>query len=362
MKFHVRLLTGFDERRIEIADAMMAKDETEEASADWDAVVACDPVLRATSVALALEPRIAAGTGSSPSLATLVSESLSPVIEAGDPEALLILFQAFYRLGAYDDFMSHFCGLWSEQLRDPRFMDLIGLGYQVAVMIDHPLADELRIAIDALGVKEVQTNAEETAQRHATARRLSPMGRESYRLALRAMDASIGQDMLWRDAGLLALGFFRILEVELDERFVRPVANGIALDQFDAVVAAAPPDAKKPWKSALEHLRSVLSDSSERLMLGSLRKMCDEFAHPPPHIDAGLRAFVQGAFEAQLTRVGRAAFYSQDLIDTISSSRVGSYRNPPAHGRFVGIEEAKTCKQLVNESLSRYFSWFVSYY
>jgi hypothetical protein len=41
----------------------------------------------------------------------------------------------------------------------------------------------------------------------------------SHRLALRAMDTSTGQDMLWRDAGLLALGFFRVLEVETQRAF-----------------------------------------------------------------------------------------------------------------------------------------------
>ena len=52
-------------------------------------------------------------------------------------------------------------------------------------------------------------------------------------------------------------------------------------------------------------------------MLGPLRKMCDDFANPPPEIDANLRAFIHSAFDAQLTPAGRAAFYSQQLIDTI---------------------------------------------
>jgi len=53
--------------------------------------------------------------------------------------------------------------------------------------------------------------------------------------------------------------------------------------------------------------------------------------------------------------------YSQKLIETISSGRVASYRNPPAHGRFVGFSEARSCQQRVNESLKDYFSWFVGY-
>ena len=163
------------------------------------------------------------------------------------------------------------------------------------------------------------------------------MGREAYRLASVAMDSSAGQDMLWRDAGLIALGYFRILEVELNERLL------------------------SDSKAFFQGFFAFVSDPSGRLMLGPLRKMCDDFARPPPHIDTNLRGFVQSAFEAQLTPAGRAAFYSQKLIETISSSRVSSYRNPPAHGQFIGISEAKNCQELVNESLKDYFLWFVAY-
>jgi len=328
-KLHVRLLIGFEERRMEIGDAMTAKEGTDAISPDWSALIASDPVLRRTSVALVLEPRIATEANSPPSLSALVMDSLLPAINEGDREALLILFQSFYRLGAYEDFMDRFNGIWSERMRDQSWIDLIGRAYQVAMMLKHPLVGELRDVIDSLGAKEIQTNAEVIARRYEISSRLTPMGREAYRLASVAMDSSAEQDMLWRDAGLIALGYFRILEVELNERFVRPVADGIPLVQLDNVIAAAPTDAKKHWKNALESLKSVASNPSGRWMLGPLRKMFDDFAHPPSHIDINLREFVQSAFEAQLTPTGRDAFYSQELLETISSSRVDSIATLP---------------------------------
>jgi hypothetical protein len=59
----------------------------------------------------------------------------------------------------------------------------------------------------------------------------------------------------------------------------------------------------------------------------------------------------------QLLCTLRGRRYRQDLVDTISSSRVQSYRNPPARGRFVGFSEAITCKQAVTETLKLYFLW-----
>ena len=359
-KFHVRLLTAFAERCAEIEESLSIENDVSKVPADWGAIMSSDPILQRSAIAVALEPRLAAGPNAR-SLPALVLESLYPSISEGDREALQVLFQSLYRLGAYDEFMTQFKAIWSERMRDEGWLDLLGLGYQVAVIQKDPLASELKTAIDNLGARDVQANADEIANRHLVASRLTPMGREAYRLACLAIDAAAKQDMLWRDAGLLALGFFRIIEVEFNERFIRPVAKSIALPQLEALIAAASIEAKKPWKEALKSLKSVISDPSERLMLGPLRKMCDDFAHPPPQIDASLRAFIYSAFDAQLTPAGRAAFYSQRLIDTISSGRVNSYRNPPAHGRFVRMSEAKECQRLVNDSLKEYFSWFVDY-
>src|ERR1700722_20136753 len=360
-KFHVRLLTAFEERRGDIAEAIAAKEESDSVVTDWSAIVPTDPVLPATSIALALEPRIATKADSPPSLPALIRESLFPSIEAGDIEAFILLFQSLYRLGAYTDFMTQFNGIWSEALRDERWLDLLGLAYQVALVTQHPLATEVRSAIDAIGANEVQTNAEELARRGKIVSRLTPMGREAYRLASLAMDATAHQDVLWRDAGLLALGYFRVVEIELNERFVRPVADSIALAQLDQMTAAVPENGKKKWKRALESLRSVVASPDATLMLGPMRNMCKDFAHPHATIDAHLRAFVEAAFEARLTPEGRAAFFGPQLIETISSDRVGKYRNPPAHGRFVGMAEAKTCQGTVNYTLKLYFAWFNAY-
>jgi hypothetical protein len=271
-KFHVRLLTAFAERSAEIEEALSAKEATFKTTGDLGTVISSDPILQRTAIAVALEPRLAAGPNASLSLPALISRSLYPSINGGDREALQILFQSLYRLGAYDEFMTHFKAIWSEHMCDEGWLDLLGLGYQVAIILKQPLADELRAAIDALGAKDIQANADENARRHLIASRLTPMGREAYRLACLAIDVADGQDMLWRDAGLLALGFFRIIEVEFNERFIRPVANAIALPQLEALIAAASTDAVKPWKEALKSLKGVISNRSERLMLGPLRK------------------------------------------------------------------------------------------
>jgi hypothetical protein len=166
--------------------------------------------------------------------------------------------------------------------------------------------------------------------------------------------------MLWRDAGLIALGLFRVIEVEINERLIRPVANSISMVQLDALIERSSSETQKSWKSALTSLRTVIANPEARLMLGPMRKMLDDFAHPLSHIDTNLRACIQAAFDNHLTAAGRSAFYSGELINTISSDRVNSYRNPPAHGRFVDIEAAKRCRFLVNNSLELYFSWFSS--
>jgi hypothetical protein len=359
-KFHVRLLTAFAERCTEVHESVLLDKESSEIPADWSAIISSDPILQRSTIAVALEPGLVASADPG-SLPAIIFQSLYRSINEGDREAGQILFQSLYRLGAYQEFMTHFKAVWPEPMRDEGWFDLLGLAYQVAVIQKDPLASELRAALNDLSVSDVQASADETASRYLVASRLTPMGREAYRIACHAIDAAAKEDMLWRDAGLLALGFFRIIEVEFNERLIRPVANSIALPQLEALIAAASIGSIKPWKEALKLLKSVISHPSERLMLGALRKICDDFAHPPPQIDSNLRVFIQSAFDAQLTPDGRSAFYSQQLIDTISPGRVTRYRNPPAHGRFVGMSEAKTCQRLVTDSLKDYFAWFVDY-
>jgi len=185
-------------------------------------------------------------------------------------------------------------------MHDEFWIDLIGWPTKVAIILGDPLADELRLAIDTLGAKDVQQNANELAQRRQIAAHLTPMGRESYRLASLAIDSAAGQDMLWRDAGLIALGYFRIIEIEVNERFLRPRCEQCltcSARNFDCCGISG--RQKKAWKEALKSLRRMIFDPSARLMLGPLRKMCDDFAHPPPHIDVNLRTFIQAAFESK---------------------------------------------------------------
>ena len=177
-KFHVRLLTGFAERLAEIEQADLAESDVAKASGDVGAMISSDPILQRTSIAVILEPRLAGGTNASLSLPALVIKSLYPSIREGDREALQILFQSLYRLRDFDEFMIQFEAIWSEPMREESWLDLLGLSYEVAVISRHPLADELRASIDALGANGIQLVADEVARRHAIQSRLTPMARK----------------------------------------------------------------------------------------------------------------------------------------------------------------------------------------
>jgi len=50
--------TGFEERRIELEDAVLAGDSGNATSPEWEAMLLEDPVFRRTAVALVFEPRL----------------------------------------------------------------------------------------------------------------------------------------------------------------------------------------------------------------------------------------------------------------------------------------------------------------
>jgi hypothetical protein len=139
------LLTGFEERRIELEDAVLAGDSGNATSPEWEAMLFEDPVFRRTAVALVFEPRLAVASKSPPSLSDLIIDSLLPSIKKGDGEALRIFFQALYRLSAYDVFLAQFKGIWSSRaMHDEVWIDLIGLAYQVAIILGEASARAVR--------------------------------------------------------------------------------------------------------------------------------------------------------------------------------------------------------------------------
>ena len=83
-----------------------------------------------------------------------------------------------------------------------------------------------------------------------------------------------------------------------------------------------------------------------KLMLGPLRVLIESLHETDP-----LANYVRGFFFQQLTPYGQSEFYNNTFDEWYSKDKVDSFRNPPAHNRYLHLETALKSKEYVEEQL-----------
>ncbi len=348
-KFHVRLTLSMAERIKEIEDSFAAQ----HATVSEDRLIqlfSSDKILRRCQVTLMLGVG-----GAAPEDPKRLVGILEPLVHGGDPEAYRLGFEILYRLGKFENFMSEFAVHWHagniEELKDS---DLLGLGLSIASLTSHPLARHILKALTELGAgsKDVL----EKSNRERIARSLSPMGRQSFLGAAVALDHAIAHDRRWSDAGLIALGFFRVVEIELNERLIRPAARALNFDEVQQVLAEMDNRRRKMWKRHIEGLRQAVHEDSNGFMLGAIRNLLDS-VFPVSAEPDNLSRLIAVAFDDLLSEAGRHAARRGALRSLVGEDRVRAYRNPPAHGTYIGLDTALRCEKEVTNLLDEIATW-----
>lgn len=206
---------------------------------------------------------------------------------------------------------------------------------------------------------------------------LSPIGAQSYRWACESLDvARSGKDRGIVDAGMVSLGFFRIIEVELNKRIIKPLLGDVVW--FERLHAALEnleqghkkeditnnekkrrDDSIKLWNSLVKNIKDIVSGGRAGLELGSLRIFLGKIRHPAG-FDEVIARVARTRIEPYLTPEGLAALEGKKMESIIEQAVLDRYRNPPAHTRFVGFEVATECKSYVENVLADMRGWFVT--
>jgi hypothetical protein len=257
--------------------------------------------------------------------------------------------------------LDQFAPIWSSgRLEVAREAELIGLVYQAARLHEHPLAEALRAALDnmALGAGTKLTGA---AERQRLAAGLTTMGRMSYLDAAAALDAAVVNNTLWRDCSLIALGFFRVLEIELNDKLVRPVARALDFAHLRAALQSLPEKRARGWANRLAHLEGTIREKHQGLMFGQLNDLLQIARGLGRQNEAALRTPIQEAFGLALTAEGQAALADGRLHAIVDSDHVQRFRNPPAHGSFLKLKDAQACEAVVTPALADFRRWLAAF-
>jgi len=203
---------------------------------------------------------------------------------------------------------------------------------------------------------------------------LSSKGRQVYEAAEWQYRRSLDQDYGWKDAGMLSLAYYRIIELELNQKFVLPFLNQLRLsglnvnqlfdDHLESMRQSGASNKKlkiyqNRWGKTLDSIKRVSNPNSTvtGLELGTLEYLfnnlkSDRIAEDP------LTAALRPLLDPILTEEGFRALDEKRLVGIVDGEKRETYRNPPAHTKYLPYDIACECRDFVRSTILNWKVWW----
>ena len=165
------------------------------------------------------------------------------------------------------------------------------------------------------------------------------------------------------DASVLALMYFRILEMEYNDKFIVPFAKQLDYDELNRLCGAGKEDSDKTedeirndkrWRKDIDMLQGVASGGRSSVELGSIRILLEHIREQ--YGTCGI--IMYSALQNILTPEGQHAYVFGPMISLISNIKVNKYRNPGAHTGYLSYSEACKARELVMGNAHMISEWF----
>ena len=165
------------------------------------------------------------------------------------------------------------------------------------------------------------------------------------------------------DASVLALMYFRILEMEYNEKFITPYAKLLDYDELNRLCGTGKEDADKTederrndkrWRKDIDMLQGIASGTRTSVELGSVRILLEHIKEQ--YGTCGM--IMYNALQNVLTPEGQHAYVFGPMISLISNTKVNRYRNPGAHTGYLPYSEACKARELVMGNAHMISEWF----
>jgi len=167
-----------------------------------------------------------------------------------------------------------------------------------------------------------------------------------------------------RDASGLALIFFRILEIEYNNKLIGPFAKELdftrinKLTGFTKSISASSysiDERFSKWGKDLESLFDLKTGKKSSLEIGVIRTLLAHIWHKTDKC----ASYLLGELEKHLTQKGKDALRTEYMIDIIGKTNVDMYRNPGAHTGFVPYSKACEAREFVKGVIPEIELWFI---
>lgn len=200
---------------------------------------------------------------------------------------------------------------------------------------------------------------------------LSVKGRSAMEVADWEYENSSSVDYGWRDAGPLSLSYFRIIELELNQKLILPLLNNCDIriikecfrQDKENILEDKRKKFIKTWETHISNIEQVKNPKTERdglelgwlsYFLGSILQLEDDLTLSKLFREALLRIDEKSI----LTEEGFQALCDGTIQDVISPERCKKYRNPPAYTRYLPYYIAKECREFVRDTIIKFGRWF----
>lgn len=189
---------------------------------------------------------------------------------------------------------------------------------------------------------------------------LSEQGRIAYESAEWQYHKSQEDDYGWKDAGMISLGFYRILEVELNQKIIIPLLSGIGLEslnnEFQSCANTLTGDDKKRFKNKWGTIIKTYQGMEENnfagngFMLGVLDHFFKAIGSEYEESDS-LATLIRNHLGDILNSYGEEKFEENFFEDITNDSTRNKFRNPPAHTRYLPYSVACECREVFRKTI-----------
>ena len=189
---------------------------------------------------------------------------------------------------------------------------------------------------------------------------LSEQGRLAYEAAEWQFAKSQEEDYGWRDAGMISLSFYRILEVELNRQFIIPLLSKIGYsrlnNEYKKRLNTLSKENKnkyiKKWETILNTYHTMENDgwSGNGFMLGVLNRFFRAIGSEYDATDP-LGTLIRENLGTVLNSYGIEQFDNGFFEAVTNRDTINKYRNPPAHTRYLPYEIACECREVFRKTI-----------
>ena len=233
--------------------------------------------------------------------------------------------------------------------------ELISLAY-VEGMIWGEIDEKIKNHIE----KDINIDLRKSIEDKKIVKILSKQGKVAYESAEWQFQKSKEEDYGWKDAGMISLGFYRILEVELNQKVIIPLLSSIGYtelnDKYTSCASTYSGEDKKRYKSKWGTIIKTYQGMEESgfsgngFMLGILdyffRAIGSEFEESDT-----LGELIRSKLPIVLNSYGELKFTDGFFEEITNDATRNKFRNPPAHTRYLPYAVACECREVFRKTI-----------